>query len=208
MPMVGGFVPTYLFALVRFGKWQKILQQPAPPADLRYSTGMWHYARGWAFAAKKQLDKATVEQTKLVEIAAATPEEVPIMMNSARAILTLASNVLAGEIAARRGRVDEAVQLLETAVRQQDELRYEEPPAWDYPVRQSLGAVLLKAGRAAEAEAVYREDLKRNPENGWSLYGLTQSLQAQKKKDEAAVAQQRFRKAWARADVKLTASRF
>ena len=91
---------------------------------------------------------------------------------------------------------------------QQDALRYEEPPAWYYPVRQSLGAVLLNAGRATEAEAVYREDLRRNPENGWSLYGLTQSLRAQKKKEEAAAANQRFRKAWAQADVKLTASRF
>jgi predicted Zn-dependent protease len=100
------------------------------------------------------------------------------------------------------------VQFLATAVRQQDELQYEEPPPWYYPVRQSLGAVLLKAGRAEEAETVYREDLKRNPENGWSLYGLTQSLKAQKKKAEAAEAEQRFRKAWAQADMQLTASRF
>jgi tetratricopeptide (TPR) repeat protein len=104
---------------------------------------------------------------------------------------------------------DEATRAFkEAAVRQQDELQYEEPPPWYYPVRQSLGAVLLQAGRAEEAEAVYREDLKRNPENGWSLYGLLRSLQAQKKKEEAAEAEQRFRKAWARADVKLTASRF
>jgi tetratricopeptide (TPR) repeat protein len=123
-------------------------------------------------------------------------------------LLQVAANVLGGEIAAKQRNMDEAVQLLEQAVRQQDALRYEEPPAWYYPVRQSLGAVLLKAGRATEAEAVYREDLRRNPENGWSLYGLTQSLQAQKKKEEAATANQRFRKAWAQADVKLAASRF
>lgn len=208
MPMVEGFYPTYLFALVRFGKWKEILKQPAPPADLKYSTGMWHYARGWAFAATRQLKKAGTEHAKLVQIAAATPPEARIMMNSGVALLNLASNVLAGEIAARGGKFDEAVQFLETAVHQQDELQYEEPPPWYYPVRQSLGAVLLKAGRAEEAEAVYREDLKRNPENGWSLYGLMQSLQAQKKKEEATEAEQRFRKAWARADVKLTASRF
>lgn len=208
MPMVEGFYPTYLFALVRFGKWKEILQQPAPPEDLKYSTGMWHYARGWAFAATNQFKKAEAEQAKLAEIAAATPPEARIMMNSGAALLNLASNVLAGEIAARRGHYDEAVQLLETAVSMQDGLGYEEPPAWYYPVRQSLGAVLLKAGRLEAAEAVYREDLRRNPENGWSLYGLTQSLQAQKKKEEAAEAEQRFRKAWARADVKLTASRF
>ena len=208
MPMVEGFVPTYLFALVRFGKWREVLKQPAPPADFKYSTGMWHYARGLAFAATKRLDKAATEHKKLTEIAAATPPEAQVMMNSAAALLQVAANVLGGEIAAKRRNTDEAVQLLEQAVRQQDELRYEEPPAWYYPVRQSLGAVLLKAGRATEAEAVYREDLRRNPENGWSLYGLTQSLQAQKKKEEAATANQRFRKAWAQADVKLTASRF
>jgi tetratricopeptide (TPR) repeat protein len=208
MPMVEGFYPTYLFALVRFGKWQEILQQPAPPADLQYSTGMWHYARGWAFAATKQLDKADAEHAKLAAIAAATPPEARIMMNSGAALLNLASNVLAGEIAAKRGHYDEAVQLLETAVSQQDNLGYEEPPAWYYPVRQSLGAVLLQAGRVEDAEAVYREDLRRNPENGWSLYGLTQSLQRQKKKDDATEMEQRFRKAWAKADVKLTASTF
>ncbi|HEV8714863.1 MAG TPA: hypothetical protein VGX03_18790 [Candidatus Binatia bacterium] len=91
---------------------------------------------------------------------------------------------------------------------QQDNLGYEEPPAWYYPVRQSLGAVLLKAGRAEDAEAVYREDLRRNPENGWSLYGLTQSLRMQNKKDDAADTEKRFRKAWAEADVKLVESRF
>lgn len=208
MPMVEGFVPTYLFALVRFGKWQEILKQPAPPADLKYSTGMWHYARGWAFAAMKKYDRADAEHAKLAAIAVATPAEIRIMMNSGAALLNLAANVLAGEISARRGQYDNAVQLLETAVGQQDALQYEEPPAWYYPVRQSLGAVLLKAGRVEEAEAVYREDLKRNPENGWSLYGLTQSLRLQKKQQDATATEQRFRKAWTKADVKLTASRF
>nr|ART37392.1 E109 [uncultured bacterium]ART38451.1 G405 [uncultured bacterium] len=201
MPMVEAFVPTYLFALVRFGKWQEILKQPAPPADLTYSTGMWHYARGLAFAAKKQGKKAAAEYDKLMTIAKATPPEARVMMNSSAALLNLAASVLAGELAAKQGKTTEAVQSLETAVRQQDDLRYEEPPPWYYPVRQSLGAVLLKANRAAEAEAVYREDLKRNPENGWSLYGLTQSLRAQKKQEEAAAVDQRFRKAWAQADI-------
>ncbi len=208
MPMVEGFYPTYLFALVRFGKWKEILKQPAPPADLKYSTGMWHYARGWAFAATKKYARAEAEHAKLAAIAAATPAEMLIMMNSGAALLNLAANVLAGEIDARRGQYDTAEQFLRTAVGQQDALQYEEPPAWYYPVRQSLGAVLLKAGRSEDAEAVYREDLKRNPENGWALYGLTQSLRLQKKQQEAAAAEQRFQKAWAKADVKLTASRF
>ena len=208
MPMVEGFVPSYLFALVRFGKWQEILKQPAPPADLKYATGMWHYARGWAFAARKKFDRADAEHAKLAAIAAATPAEIRIMRNSGAALLNLAANVLAGEIMTRRGQYDKAVQLLETAVSQQDALQYAEPPAWYYPVRQSLGAVLLKAGRAGDAEAVYREDLRRNPENGWSLYGLTQSLRMQKKEEDAVEAEKHFQKAWAKADVKLTASTF
>ena len=90
----------------------------------------------------------------------------------------------------------------------QDGLNYMEPPPWYYPVRQSLGAVLLAAGRAKEAETVYREDLRRNRENGWSLYGLARSLRAQKRNEEAAAVETRFRKAWAAADVQLAASRF
>ncbi len=123
-------------------------------------------------------------------------------------MLTLAAEVLAGELAARRGEADIAVRHLAEAVRIQDGHWFTEPPPWYFPVRQALGAVLLQAGRAGEAEAVYREDLRRNPENGWSLFGLAQSLHAQGKSAEAAAAETRFRRAWARADVELTASRF
>jgi tetratricopeptide (TPR) repeat protein len=123
-------------------------------------------------------------------------------------LLHIASEALAGEIAARRGQTDEAVRHLQDAVRTQDALPYMEPPPWYYPVRQSLGAVLLAAGRAADAEAVYREDLQRNPENGWSLYGLSQALRARNAEAEAADVDQRFQKAWSRADVTLNASRF
>jgi len=116
--------------------------------------------------------------------------------------------VLACELAAVRGQNAEAVRNLEDAVKRQDALRYMEPPPWYYPVRQSLGAVLLSAGRAKEAEAVYREDLRRNPNNGWSLYGLAQALRAQKKNADAARVDEAFRRVWARADVQLAASRF
>jgi len=104
--------------------------------------------------------------------------------------------------------MEEAVRHLRKAVALEDELNYNEPPDWYYPVRHSLGAALLAANRPAEAEAVYREDLRRNPENGWALFGLGQTLLAQGKSEEAAEAEARFRKAWSRADVTLTASRF
>jgi len=209
MPAFVFFMPTPLFALVLFGKWEDILKEPPPPTDLHYTAGMWHYARGLALAARERLDEATSEQDKVAASAADMPPERIVDVNiPAGALLRLASNALAGEIAARRGQTDDAVHHLEEAIRIQDGLPYTEPPPWYYPVRQSLGAVLLATGRAAEAEAVYREDLQRNPENGWSLYGLAQSLRARKAEQEAAVIEERFKKAWARADVKLTASRF
>jgi predicted Zn-dependent protease len=123
-------------------------------------------------------------------------------------VLQLAANVLAGEIAARGGDVASAERLLRAAVAEQDTHWFSEPPPWYFPVRQALGAVLLQANRAADAERVYREDLQRNPGNGWSLFGLAQSLNAQGKTGEAADVEARFRKAWAAADVPLAASRF
>ena len=126
----------------------------------------------------------------------------------ALAVLAIAPEVLAGEIAAARREYDTAVAHLERAVRLEDGLVYTEPTEWHYPPRQALGAVLLEAGRAAEAETVYWDDLRRNPENGWSLYGAWQALVAQGKTDQAARVEARFKEAWARADVTLTASRF
>jgi tetratricopeptide (TPR) repeat protein len=203
------FVPTAVFALARFGKWQDILREPAPPADQAYATGIWHYARGLAFAATGRLDEAAGEQRAVAAAAAAMPPARIIGDNTPpAALLHIAAAALAGEIAARRGQTGEAVKHLQEAVRAQDALPYSEPPPWYYPTRQSLGAVLLAAGRTADAEAVYRDDLQRNPENGWSLYGLWQALRARKAEAEAAAIEKRFRKAWARADVTLTASRF
>ena len=123
-------------------------------------------------------------------------------------VLQIAAKTLGGEIAARRGEHDRALLLLETAVRLQDALPYNEPPDWHYPVRQSLGAVLLEAGRPAEAVVVYWEDLRRRPENGWSLFGLAQSLRAQGNLEAAVQIEARFEKAWATADLRLSASRF
>lgn len=123
-------------------------------------------------------------------------------------LLGFAATLLEGEIAAAEGRLDFAVDTLHRAVLMQDLLPYTEPPDWYFPARQSLGAVLLDAGRAAEAEAVYWQDLKKSPSNGWSLFGLAKALRAQGKDDAAALAEKRFEKVWSAADVELTASRF
>jgi len=129
-------------------------------------------------------------------------------LNSGEAILTVGREVLSGDLAARRKEYDKAIAHFDRALRYEDALTYNEPPDWHSPVRHWLGAVLLEAGRPAEAETVYWDDLKRNRENGWALFGLQQALLAQGKKEEAAAIEQRFKKAWSRADVTLTSSRF
>jgi tetratricopeptide (TPR) repeat protein len=197
-----------VWTMARFGRWDDLLNEPAPPADFTFATGMWHAARGLALAATRRLDDAAREAEALAAAAAATPADATEANNSARALLAIASDLLAGEIASKRGETDEAIRRLKEAVRGEDALRYNEPSDWPYPVRHSLGAMLLMAGRVAEAEAVYRADLERNPENGWALFGLATSLRVQKKTDEAERARQRFEAAWKNADIKLTASRF
>jgi tetratricopeptide (TPR) repeat protein len=197
------------FALVRFGRFTEMLAEPAPPARMLYVTGAWHYARGLGFLGTGRRDEAARELEQLRAVRQSVPpDRTLVAFFKMSDMLALASEVLAGEIAARDGAVDAAVKHLAEAVRVQDEHWFTEPPPWYFPVRQSLGAALLQAGRAAEAEAIYREDLRRNPENGWSLFGLAQSLRAQGKAADATAVDARFRRAWARADVALTSSRF
>lgn len=198
-----------LVSLVRFGRWDEVLRYPAPPAGWLYTRGVWHYARGVAFNAKGQAAEARKELGELESLMQAVPAERTIaFFFRARNMLQLAANVLAGELAAKGGDMATAERLLRAAVAEQDTHWFTEPPPWYFPVRQALGAVLLQAGRAREAEQVYREDLARNPGNGWSLFGLGQSLRAQGNVAEASRTEESFRKAWAGADVQLSASRF
>ena len=197
------------FALARFGRWEEVLRQPAPAAEFPYVTGAWRYSRGLAFIATGRRPEAEAELAALRQIASTVPPERPLAsFFKTKTILDMAANVLAGEIAARTGQTDVAVRHLLAAVAEQDGHWFTEPPVWYFPVRQSLGAALLSGRRPVEAEAVYRDDLKRNPNNGWSLFGLAQSLKAQGKTAEAAEVEAAFRKALALADVTLTASRF
>jgi tetratricopeptide (TPR) repeat protein len=209
IPPLEMFTPTPLFALARFGKWEEILTEPAPPAEFKYTTGVRHYVRGLAFSAMGKQPEAKAELDALNGIASEIPPEMVIgVATPVLGLLKIASNVLSGEMAAKQGDADNAVRRLEEAVQIQDGLPYDEPPPWYEPVRQRLGAVLLAAGRASEAEKIYREDLKRNPNNGWSLYGLKESLRAQREAKQAASVEKQFKGAWKRADVVLTASRF
>lgn len=209
VPLLAGFRVVPYFALTRFGKWDEMLREPEPPPISAYLTGMWHYARATAFLGKGQMDSAEQEFAKLKELMADKSLDQPLFSpNTGRNVLTIGQEVLAGEIAAAKKNYDEAVAHLERAVRLEDALVYTEPAEFHYPPRLALGAVLLEAKRPAEAETVYWEDLRRNRENGWALYGLMQALKAQGKNEDAALVEARFKKAWSRADVTLSASRF
>jgi tetratricopeptide (TPR) repeat protein len=201
--MLQDMVPYYALTLTTFGRWDDVLAEPLPPSDIRKSVAMAYYARGVAYAAKGQFAEAQTALDTVKAIDAATPADA-----EAKTAVSIAVHALLGEIATRSGKQDESVAHFREALKIEDAGLYFEPPKWYYPIRESLGAVLLKAGRNSEAEAVYREDLKRFPENGWSLFGLAAALRAQGKSAEAAEVEKRFAKAWSAADVKLTASRF
>jgi tetratricopeptide (TPR) repeat protein len=203
VPPFEGFAPTVLYTFIRFSRWDDILKEPAPPADLRYATGAWYYARALAYTGRERPDSAALARDSLVAITTATPADQMIGLNPAKPVLELAVSHLNGEIAAKAGNLDEAVKQLRHAALQEDELRYDEPPAWYMPIRQRLGVILLEAKRPKEAEKVFREDLVRRPENGWSLHGLAQSLKAEGRTKDAAKVEQRFRKAWKTADVEV-----
>ena len=203
VPMLQEMLPYHALTLTTFGRWDEILAEPLPPSDIRMPLAMAYYARGVAYAAKGQEAEAGQALDTVKAIDAATKADDP-----AKTPVSIAVHALMGEIATRGGRLDEGIAHFQDALKIEDAGLYFEPPKWYYPIRESLGAALLKAGRPAEAEAVYREDLKRFPENGWSLFGLAAALKAQGKSAEAAAVNGRFAKAWQRADVKLTASRF
>ena len=199
---------TYL-TLVTFGRWDELLTMPLPPVDLAYSRGMAQYARGVALAATRRFAEAQAALDTLQQIAAGgTQAYASAGWTTPSTNLQIATHALLGEIAARRGGLEEGIAHFRAAMKIEDDQLYTEPPDWYYPIRHSLAAVLLRAGRPAEAEHLYREDLKRFPENGWSLFGLAQALRAQGKSSAAADVDARFSRAWAAADVTLTASRF
>lgn len=196
-------LPYHALTLTTFGKWDEVLAAPLPPEDIRFSYAMATYARGVAHAAKGEWVEAQAALDIVMAADAETSEGA-----EGKTALSIAVHALAGEIATRRGDFEAGITHFQEATKIEDLGLYFEPPKWYYPIRHSLGAALMKAGHHVEAEKVYREDLRRFPENGWSLFGLTQALRAQRKNTEAAAVEARFRRAWPDTDVTLTASRF
>ena len=194
--------------MVRFGLWDEILAEPEKYTDKMWFTRAFHHAaRAIAYAAKGDTANARKAQSVFLERANLVPKEDFLSNNSCEALLAVAIPMVEGEILIAEEKVDSGIEHLRAAIQKEDALKYDEPPGWMIPVRHSLGAVLMKQQRFAEAEQVYRADLQRLPENGWSLLGLAESLRKQKKNpDEVAQTQAKFKKVWAKADLSITSS--
>jgi tetratricopeptide (TPR) repeat protein len=202
VPWVEPVTPIVQVTLVTFGRWKEILAEPEPGDSLPFLTGMTWYARGVAHAATGDARAAARDLERLRSTVASLPA------GGIGPVLEIAVNALQGEIALRGGRAREAVTHFTAAARLEDGLTYNEPPTWYYPIRHSLGQALIAANQPKEAERVYREDLARFPRNGWSLFGLAESLERQGRAAEAQRFRAAFAVAWKDADIKLTSSRF
>lgn len=199
-----------IFVMARFGKWEELLEVEKPFMRAQFMTGMWHYGRSLAHLHLGNMAEAENEHAVLAALVDKLNEGSPGYkdFNDIAGLLTIARNVVSGEIAAKKGDFDTALYHLGAAVRMEDSLAYNEPPAWYFPTRHILGAILLDAGRPVEAEVVYWEDLEHNPDNAYSLYGMYQALSAQKKEGMAAEFKARYDAMWADADVQLASSRY
>ena len=199
MPGLGGFMTVPLAVEVRFHKWNEILKTPQPDESMQTATIFWHFARGLALAATAKLEEAQAEYKIVAEAEEKTPEDALFQMpinNKTKDILKIAESVLGARISLMKEDMDATVNQLRAAVAVQDTLKYDEPQDWFYPVRESLGAVLLKIGDDGGAEDVFRADLQRNPRNPRSLFGLEQALKAQEKAYDAGFVKKQFDASW------------
>jgi hypothetical protein len=203
-PPLEMFMPTSTLILTRFGRWDDILNSPAPAATMPTTRALWHFARCLAYTAKGNRQSAEAERRAFLAVAAKLPADAAWGNSSARTVLQVAENSLDARIALARGDRQSAIASFRKAAAAEDALRYNEPPDWYLPVRESLGAALLLNGESAEAERVFRENLKKYPRDGRSLLGLRESLKAQGKSDAARLIQQEFQAAWQQADTALT----
>jgi tetratricopeptide (TPR) repeat protein len=196
-----------LFTDIRFGRWTEILATPAPTGST-FHLAIWHYGRGLAETANGRIPEAEAELAAMRKLAAdpALDEYTIFDINTLGALARIGVDVLGGEILAARKQYPAAIAALERAVQKEDALLYSEPPDWPIPPRHNLGSVLIAAGRPAEAEVVFREDLSRHRNNGWALLGLALSLEAQAK--DATEVREQFTRAWANADIEIRSARF
>ena len=206
MPPLEGFMTIPMAVDVRFHKWNEILAMPQPDPAMKITTGFWHFARGMALAGTGKLSEAEAEYKIVSEAEQNTPPDVVFAMpidNKAKDIMKISEDVLGAKIAVARKDNVQAISLLTAAVAIQDTLKYGEPPDWFFPVRESLGGVLLINRDAPGAEKVFREDLDRNPRNPRSLFGLQQALKAQDRNYDASFVESEFHDSWMGGEVKV-----
>jgi tetratricopeptide (TPR) repeat protein len=201
-----GFLTVPLTVELRFERWTEVLSTPKPDPSLKTLTALWHYGHGLALASAGKAKEAEAEHKTLLAVEQATPPDEIFTMpfnNKTKDILKIAVNVLGARIATAKNDNATAIRLLEEAVAVQGNLNYGEPEDWYYPVRETLGQVLLASGDAKRAEQVFRADLEQHPRNGRSLFGLMETLQAQGRKHDATFVRQQFEGAWKNADTEL-----
>lgn len=204
IPMAEFLLPMPIFVRLRFQQWDEILRTPEPDRKLLTTDALWHFARGVAYAATGDNQKATAERNAFSEVQKQVPADSPFgTTNLNTDILRVAQSVLEARIEAASGHRKEAIARWREAVQAEDALAYDEPPPWYYPVRESLGAALFLDGQYAEAEKTFRDDLDRNPRNGRSLFGLRAALTAQNKTADAEWVNHEFGTAWKGAEVQL-----
>lgn len=202
------FLAVPLHVLVRFGRWQEVLDEPMPPEWQKSCRAVWHYARGVALAALGRVDEAVAERAAFAAAANDVPADWTVGNNPTHTILAIGADFLEGEVEFRRGNHDVAFAALRRAMAGDEKLRYDEPWGWMMPPAHALGALLLEAGRVDEAQSVYLADLKRHPENGWALHGLAECQDRAGATAEAAATRKRFAAAWQHATIRIEASCF
>lgn len=205
-PMLDGYMASSYEVRIRFGKWDEILAMPDPGKDFPVMRTIRHMARAVSYAVKGDKKSARAEQARFYQASKRIPSNFTVGNNSVPDIMLVAEHLMNGEILLGEGRLADAVKLLQKAVAYEDRLKYNEPPDWLQPTRHALGAVLVKAKRFKEAEAVYRADLKKLPNNGWSVFGLSQSLKGQNKLKEARIFDGLFDDIWKEADMQIESS--
>jgi tetratricopeptide (TPR) repeat protein len=205
MQMLEGFRLYPLMIDLRFHRWDDVLATPAPPADRAFTHAFWRFTRAMALAATNKTRDAAAEQRRFErERAALSPDSMYLLNNKAEDILALAAAILDAELAGARGETATALAAWREAAQLEAGLQYDEPPAWLYPVSQSVGGALLRAGDAAGAEREFRTALDKRPRDGRLLFGLWQALRAQDRAAEAALVEEQFEAAWQDATVRLT----
>ncbi len=205
-PMFDRWMSSVYDVQKRFGRWDDILAEPAPPSFLPITTAIWRAHRAIAFAAKHDFDNAALEHEAFRAVKASLPEDHRSGDDLAHRVLEVSDYFIAGEIALQKGDYQAAAQQLTRAAEVEDTLSYGEPPQWLQPVRHTLGAVYMKSRRYADAERAYREDLAKWRNNGWSLYGLSRALEKQGKIAEAREVEAQYLRAWDLADALTTTS--